>query len=102
MRPDPFRKYVEKATPDTEKGRLDYYYKLDDEAIRQKQEQLLHAKRNSMRVLALAGGRSPISLIERAVAGEIVGRGREFVKEGWCRGFTETLRAISLGHSGRK
>ena len=100
MRPDPFQKYVDKATPDTEKGRLDYHYKLNDDAIKQEQHARAHARSNSMRFLAVAGGRSPAAIIERAIAGEIAGRGRELVKEGWYRGFTETVRAISLGHSG--
>ena len=92
-------KYIEKATPNPEKGRLNFYYTLDTKAISNEMERAAATKHNAMRTLAVMGGRSPLTLLERAVAGEIVGAAKkEFVKESCWHGFIEEIRTISSGH----
>lgn len=94
---------VTHATPDPDKGKLDFYYKPDPEALAISEQERKRKRLVGTSAFKLAGGGSVASVLERAAAVTLAGMTKnEITKEGWYRGFTEEIRAISLGHSLRQ
>lgn len=91
---------ADKVTPDPEQGRLRFIYGLNSEAIASARKDAGDIRRNSSRVLALAGGKSPIVIAERALAREFINSAKhEITKESYYHGFIEEIRAISSRNS---